>query len=68
MPSEIRVSPPRSVRWGYIRIISGTILGGILGFYVMHNLETAYKEKMKERLAVYEQEMLKKKTEEDLTP
>ncbi|KAL2321230.1 hypothetical protein Fmac_030199 [Flemingia macrophylla] len=34
---------PGSHKWGYIRIITGTILGGILGFYVMHRLETNYK-------------------------
>jgi hypothetical protein len=32
-----------SQKWGYIRIITGTILGGVLGFYVMHRLETSYK-------------------------
>lgn len=32
-----------SQKWGYIRIISGTILGGVLGFYVMHRAETSYK-------------------------
>ncbi|CAA7402105.1 unnamed protein product [Spirodela intermedia] len=59
------VEAPRSVRWGYFRIITGTILGGVLGFYVMHRVETAYKEKMKERLAIYEKEMLLKKQRED---
>lgn len=32
-----------SLKWGYIRIITGTILGGMLGFYVMHRVEVAYK-------------------------
>ncbi|EEF50640.1 uncharacterized protein LOC8286737 [Ricinus communis] len=49
-----------SLKWGYIRIISGTILGGILGFYVMHRAEVSYKEKMKERLKQYENELKKK--------
>nr|KYP49292.1 hypothetical protein KK1_028929 [Cajanus cajan] len=34
---------PGSQKWGYIRIITGTIVGGILGFYVMHRVETNYK-------------------------
>ncbi|KAI4341490.1 hypothetical protein MLD38_026209 [Melastoma candidum] len=34
--------PPYSQRWGYVRIITGTILGGILGFYVMHRVEVSY--------------------------
>jgi len=34
---------PPSQKWGYIRIMTGTILGGILGFYVMHRLESNYK-------------------------
>ncbi|XP_004494743.1 uncharacterized protein [Cicer arietinum] len=54
-----------SQRWGYIRIMSGTIFGGILGFYVMHSVETSYKEKMNERLRNYEAE-LKRKREEKL--
>ncbi|KAH1075637.1 hypothetical protein J1N35_027965 [Gossypium stocksii] len=32
-----------SVQWGYVRIITGTIFGGILGFYVMHRVELNYK-------------------------
>ncbi|MQM00649.1 hypothetical protein Taro_033390 [Colocasia esculenta] len=32
-----------SVRWGYFRIIAGTVLGGVLGFYVMHRVENSYK-------------------------
>ncbi|KAL5815619.1 hypothetical protein ACOSQ3_026392 [Xanthoceras sorbifolium] len=46
--------------WASVRVITGTILGGILGFYVMHRLEISYKEKMKERLRIYESEMKKK--------
>ncbi|PKI70381.1 uncharacterized protein LOC116187648 [Punica granatum] len=49
-----------SPRWGYVRIITGTILGGVLGFYVMHRVEISYKEKMKERLREYEAEMKRK--------
>uniref|UniRef100_M1A4I3 Uncharacterized protein n=1 Tax=Solanum tuberosum TaxID=4113 RepID=M1A4I3_SOLTU len=33
----------KSPRWGYVRIISGTIFGGILGFYLMHRAELQYK-------------------------
>ncbi|KAJ0571158.1 hypothetical protein HanHA300_Chr05g0186921 [Helianthus annuus] len=33
----------RSVAWGYVRIMAGTIVGGGLGFYVMHRLEISYK-------------------------
>ncbi|XP_008809826.1 uncharacterized protein LOC103721406 [Phoenix dactylifera] len=49
-----------SRRWAYFRIMTGTVLGGILGFYVMHRVETSYKEKMKERLIKYENEMKKR--------
>ncbi|KAK2663597.1 hypothetical protein Ddye_002171 [Dipteronia dyeriana] len=47
--------------WASVRVMTGTILGGILGFYVMHRLEISYKEKMQERLRKYEIEMNKKK-------
>ncbi|KAF5957763.1 hypothetical protein HYC85_004988 [Camellia sinensis] len=50
-----------SVRWGYVRIIAGTLVGGILGFYVMHRAELSYKEKWNERLKKYEEELNKKK-------
>ncbi|KAJ8641815.1 hypothetical protein MRB53_018509 [Persea americana] len=53
-----------SARWASTRIITGTILGGILGFYVMHRLELRHKERMQERLLKYEME--KKKREGDL--
>ena len=33
----------RSQKWAYVRIITGTILGGILGFYVMDRMEKSYK-------------------------
>ncbi|KAG7021603.1 hypothetical protein SDJN02_15329 [Cucurbita argyrosperma subsp. argyrosperma] len=49
-----------SRKWAYIRIITGTIVGGVLGFYVMHRVELSYKEKMKERLKQYENELKKK--------
>ncbi|KAG5222811.1 hypothetical protein OIU76_025694 [Salix suchowensis] len=49
-----------SQKWGYVRIITGTLLGGALGFYVMHRMEVSYKEKMKERLRAYEKELKKK--------
>ena len=32
-----------SMNWGTIRIILGTLGGGALGFYVMHNVENNYK-------------------------
>lgn len=32
-----------SMTWGYARIIAGTLLGGTLGFYVMHRVEVSYK-------------------------
>lgn len=58
------VGAPYSQKWGYIRIITGTILGGVLGFYVMHRVEISYKEKMKERLRQYEMEMKKKQQQQ----
>ncbi|KAL3631923.1 hypothetical protein CASFOL_024907 [Castilleja foliolosa] len=54
----------RSPRWGYFRIISGTLLGGMLGFYFMHRAELKYKEMWSERLKKYEEEMNKRKAEE----
>lgn len=35
-----------SPRWGYVRIIAGTVIGGIVGFYVMHRVEISYKVKI----------------------
>ncbi|XP_039044629.1 uncharacterized protein LOC120184161, partial [Hibiscus syriacus] len=55
-----------SVKWGYVRIITGTIFGGILGFYFMHRVELSYKEKMKERLRQYEIELKKREKLEEL--
>ncbi|XP_044466247.1 uncharacterized protein LOC123196330 [Mangifera indica] len=49
-----------SAYWASVRVICGTIAGGILGFYVMHRVEISYKEKMKERLRRYEIEMKKR--------
>jgi hypothetical protein len=37
------MAPPGSRRWAYVRVMVGTILGGVLGFYVMHRVETSYK-------------------------
>ncbi|KAI5011832.1 hypothetical protein ZWY2020_015071 [Hordeum vulgare] len=37
------MAPPGSRRWAYVRIMADTILGGGLGFYVMHRIETSYK-------------------------
>ncbi|XP_021746440.1 uncharacterized protein LOC110712289 [Chenopodium quinoa] len=50
----------RSQRWGYVRIITGTIVGGILGFYVMHRAEISYKAKWEERLKKYEEEKMRR--------
>ncbi|KAK6125018.1 hypothetical protein DH2020_041292 [Rehmannia glutinosa] len=54
----------KSPRWGYFRIISGTLLGGMLGFYFMHRAELKYKEMWNERLKKYEEEMNKRKIQE----
>ncbi|CAI9113627.1 OLC1v1014262C1 [Oldenlandia corymbosa var. corymbosa] len=54
----------RSPRWGYVRIIAGTIAGGMLGFYVMHRAELYYKEMWNERLKRYEEELNRKKMAE----
>lgn len=32
-----------SAYWASVRVICGTIAGGILGFYVMHRVEISYK-------------------------
>ena len=32
-----------SLTWGYARIIAGTLVGGTIGFYVMHRIEVRYK-------------------------
>ncbi|KAL6568179.1 hypothetical protein OROHE_003863 [Orobanche hederae] len=54
----------KSPRWGYFKIITGTILGGMLGFYLMHRAELKYKEMWNERLKKYEEEMNKTTVEE----
>ncbi|KAL5200549.1 hypothetical protein ABZP36_021752 [Zizania latifolia] len=58
------MAPPGARRWAYVRIMAGTILGGALGFYVMHRVETSYKARMEERLRKYEARMLAKAKEE----
>ncbi|XP_019096216.1 PREDICTED: uncharacterized protein LOC104765713 [Camelina sativa] len=56
-----------SLTWGYARIIAGTLVGGALGFYVMHRIEVSYKMKMEEALKQYEKEKLKRQEEENLS-
>ncbi|KAG5028763.1 hypothetical protein AAZX31_05G087200 [Glycine max] len=51
-----------SQKWGDIWIITCTIFGGILEFYVMHRLETNYKNEYK-WLRYYEAELKMKKDE-----
>lgn len=46
-----------------MRVMAGTILGGVLGFYVMHRVETSYKARMEERLRRYEAHLLAKAKE-----
>ncbi|TMX02353.1 hypothetical protein EJD97_021862 [Solanum chilense] len=58
----------KSPRWGYVRIISGTIFGGIFGFYLMHRAELQYKEMWNERLKKYEEELKMKQSMETHTP
>ncbi|AEE76108.1 hypothetical protein AtNW77_Chr3g0176791 [Arabidopsis thaliana] len=55
-----------SMTWGYARIIAGTLLGGALGFYVMHRIEVSYKMRMEEALNQYEKDMQKRQEEENL--
>ncbi|CAN8269099.1 unnamed protein product [Cochlearia groenlandica] len=55
-----------SMTWGYARIIAGTLLGGALGFYVMHRIEVSYKMKMEEALRQYEKEKMKRQEEENI--
>ncbi|CAH2053382.1 unnamed protein product [Thlaspi arvense] len=55
-----------SMTWGYARIIAGTLLGGTLGFYVMHRIEVSYKMRMEESLRQYEKEMKRRQEEENL--
>ncbi|KAK8965534.1 hypothetical protein KSP40_PGU003388 [Platanthera guangdongensis] len=53
-----------SLRWAYIRIVTGTIVGGVLGFYTMHRIETSYKERRKEELKRYQNELKRTQQEE----
>ncbi|PIN01277.1 hypothetical protein CDL12_26217 [Handroanthus impetiginosus] len=53
----------KNPRWGYFRIVTGTIVGGIFGFYFMHRAELKYKEMWNERLRKYEEEMNKRKNQ-----
>ncbi|XP_020593077.1 uncharacterized protein LOC110033443 isoform X2 [Phalaenopsis equestris] len=54
-----------SQRWAYIRIVTGTILGGVLGFYVMHRVEMGYKERRTEEIRRYQNEMKRRQQEEE---
>ncbi|KAI0496655.1 uncharacterized protein LOC110096988 [Dendrobium catenatum] len=53
-----------SQRWAYVRIVTGTILGGVLGFYVMHRVEISYKERRNEEIRRYQNEMKRRQQEE----
>ncbi|VVA98102.1 unnamed protein product [Arabis nemorensis] len=55
-----------SMTWGYARIIAGTLVGGTLGFYVMHRIEVSYKMRMEEALRQYEKEKMKREELENL--
>ncbi|XP_044951649.1 uncharacterized protein LOC123401859 [Hordeum vulgare subsp. vulgare] len=57
------MASPGSRRWAYVRIMAGTILGGGLGFYVMHRIKTSYKAKMEEGLRRYKTHLLAKEKE-----
>lgn len=49
-------------------IMAGTILGGVLGFYVMHRVEISYKEEMNRRLrTIIQQEEGDKRLSEMMT-
>ncbi|KAH6782186.1 ATP-dependent helicase/nuclease subunit [Perilla frutescens var. hirtella] len=52
-------------RWGYFRIIAGTLVGGMAGFYFMHRAELKYKEMWEERLRKYEEELNRRKEIEE---
>lgn len=39
------------MNWGAIRIMIGTVGGGLLGFYVMHEIENNHKEKIRAEIA-----------------
>ncbi|ERN05457.1 hypothetical protein AMTR_s00007p00246910 [Amborella trichopoda] len=53
------------MKWAYFRIISGTLIGGALGYYLKYKIEVHYKEKMRERLLSYNREMKKGETMDD---
>jgi hypothetical protein len=42
--------------WGHFRIVLGTLVGGALGFYVMHKAELQYQAKIRSEIAILEQE------------
>ncbi|CAM6066932.1 unnamed protein product, partial [Sphagnum tenellum] len=42
--------------WGHFRIVLGTLVGGALGFYVMHKAELQYQAKIRSEIAKLEQE------------
>lgn len=44
------------MNWGPIRIIIGTVGGGLFGFYVMHEIENNHKEKIRAEIAKLQQE------------
>ncbi|KAM0944374.1 hypothetical protein DsansV1_C11g0108151 [Dioscorea sansibarensis] len=45
-----------SYRWAHMGIMAGTILGGVLGFYVMHRVEISYKEMNRRLRTIIQQE------------
>jgi hypothetical protein len=42
--------------WAHFRILTGTLVGGALGFYIKHNVELRYKQKMREEMLKYDNE------------
>lgn len=44
------------MNWGPIRIMIGTVGGGLLGFYVMHEVENNHKAKIRAEIARLQQE------------
>ncbi|KAG5585960.1 hypothetical protein H5410_046394 [Solanum commersonii] len=47
----------KSARWVYVRIISRTLFGGILGFYLMHRAKLYYKNMWNKTLKKYEEDL-----------
>ncbi|KAG0565470.1 hypothetical protein KC19_8G192900 [Ceratodon purpureus] len=45
-----------SLNWDAIRIMIGTVGGGLFGFYVMHEIEKNHKEKIRVEIARLQQE------------